>query len=411
MFYAMIAVVWFRGYDMEQREPYRVLIIHNYYQIQGGEDTVVSNEKRLLEKHRHAVFFYMRENREIQEFSLFQKLCLPFTAIFSWRTYREVKALIKREHIDIVHVHNTLSLISPAVYYAAFLCRVPVVQTVHNFRLLCPAATFVKKNTLCEDCLKKGLYCSVKGRCYRGSYTQTLVSALTLKLHRTTGIFRKINYICLTEFNKRKLLQLNSRGRQSIIPKRIFVKPNFVQEEGIRPVQKRKNQFIYVGRLDTLKGIRVLLEAWKEIDDLELLLCGTGPEEGWVKQFLKEHGMNQVQLLGSIKHEQVLKLLAESQALIMPTQWYEGQPMVILESYSVGTPVIGSRLGNVKDMILEGVTGVTFAWDSSEELCETVRTFPEFDSNVIQQYFQERYTAEKNYKMLIEIYRQIIEDM
>ncbi|GFI10602.1 alpha-monoglucosyldiacylglycerol synthase [Lachnospiraceae bacterium] len=388
------------------------MLVHNYYQIPGGEDTVVSNEKRLLEEHGHVAFFYMRSNQEIHRFSLVRKLLFPFETVFSRKTYRDVKRLIKEERIDLVHVHNTLSMISPSVYYAAFKCKVPVIQTVHNFRLLCPGAVFVKKDIICEDCVKKGLLCALKGRCYRNSLPQTLVSALILKIHRVMGTYRKIYYICLTEFNKKKLLQLNNCGKQLIEADHIFIKPNFVRaERECVPISRRKNQFLYVGRLDALKGIQVLLEAWKGIDDSRLLICGTGPRRAWADDFLKQNNINNVQLLGQLSHEQVMGLLQESRALLMPTQWYEGQPMVILESYSVGTPVIGSRLGNVQDMIEEGITGCTFSHDKPEELHRLLQNLPDFEEGVIRRHFEEHYASEENYQRLMWIYHQAIEDV
>jgi glycosyltransferase involved in cell wall biosynthesis len=206
----------------------KILIVHNYYQIPGGEDTVVANEKKLLEDHGHEVVFYSRNNSELKEMSKFQKLFLPFTTVFSMRTYREVKKVIKQQNIDVVHVHNTLNLISPSVYYAAFACKVKVIQTVHNFRLLCPGALFYRDGQICEDCISKGLKCAVSNNCYRGSKVQTIACVITLKIHRFLGTYRKINYICLTEFNKEKLLELNRGNRQVIDPNKVFVKPNFI---------------------------------------------------------------------------------------------------------------------------------------------------------------------------------------
>ncbi|MCD8197553.1 MAG: glycosyltransferase [Lachnospiraceae bacterium] len=216
-------------------KKYKVLIVHNYYQIPGGEDTVVANEKKLLEDHGHTVVFYSRNNSELKVMSLVQKLSLPFATIFNFRTYREVKKIIREQHIDIVHVHNTLSLISPSVYYAAFSCKVPVVQTIHNFRLLCPGALFYREGHICEDCVKNGLLCAVKHGCYRGSKLQTLICVTNTKIHRMLGTYRKLNYICLTEFNKEKLLQLNRPGKKQIInPAQIYIKPNFTFETCIK---------------------------------------------------------------------------------------------------------------------------------------------------------------------------------
>ena len=177
----------------------KILQVHNYYQIPGGEDTVVANEKKLLEDHGHTVIQYSRNNSELKRFSKLKKLLLPFTTIFNPKTYREVKQIIQEQQINVVHVHNTLNLISPAVYYAALSCKVPVVQTIHNFRLLCPGATFYRDGRICEDCVQKGLRCAVKHGCYRGSKAQTLICAVSTWIHRMTRVYGKLNYVCLTE--------------------------------------------------------------------------------------------------------------------------------------------------------------------------------------------------------------------
>jgi glycosyltransferase involved in cell wall biosynthesis len=194
----------------------RVLIVHNYYQISGGEDTVVAGEKHMLEEHGHEVILYSRSNAELKSMSMCQKLLLPFITVFNFRTYRSVKKLIKDRHIEIVHVHNTLSLISPAVYYAARACNVPIVQTIHNFRLLCPGAAFYRNGHICEDCVNHGLWCAVKHRCYRNSSLQTMLCTISTKVHRITGIYKHINYICLTNFNKDKLLKLKQISKDRV---------------------------------------------------------------------------------------------------------------------------------------------------------------------------------------------------
>lgn len=212
----------------EANEKKKILMVHNYYQIPGGEDTVVANEKKLLENHGHTVILYSRNNSELKGMSKLQKLKLPFTTIFNPKTYRDIRKLIKKEKIDIVHVHNTLNLISPAVYYAALSCKVPVVQTIHNFRLLCPGATLYRDGHVCEDCVKHGLKCAVKYGCYRGSKAQTLICVINTWIHRKLGTYGRLNYICLTEFNKEKLLELNRQGKKQLIdPKKVYIKPNF----------------------------------------------------------------------------------------------------------------------------------------------------------------------------------------
>lgn len=378
----------------------KILIVHNYYQIPGGEDTVVANEKKMLEDHGHQVALYTRHNSEMKTFSKIQKLLLPFSTIFSLKTYREVKALIKKEKIDAVHVHNTLNLISPSVYYAAFHCKVPVVQTIHNFRLLCPGAAFYRDGHICEDCVSKGLMCAVKYSCYRGSRLQTLACVISTGLQRILGTYGRLNYICLTEFNKNKLLQLKQMKEENI-----YVKPNFVEASTkIMSYEERKEQFVYAGRLDSLKGIDVLLKAWEmfEAKEEKLIICGTGPEESWCKKYVEEHHLKNVELKGFVENTEVKKIIGESKALILPTRWYEGFPMTIVESYSVGTPVVASDLGNAGSLVEEGKSGLKFQTDSPESLCETLKktkTFKGLDENYIN-----RYSEESNYEQLRSIY-------
>ncbi|OUQ22996.1 hypothetical protein B5E77_16145 [Lachnoclostridium sp. An131] len=381
----------------------KILLVHNHYKIPGGEDTVVSNEKRLLEEHGHKVILYSRSNQEMQDFSVWQKLMLPFTSLFSLRTYRDVKALLKKERVDIVHVHNTLNLVSPSVYYAAFSLRVPVVQTLHNFRLLCPAATFVRDGRICEDCVKYGLGCAVRHGCYRNSRLQTLMSAAILKMYRLLGTYRRLFYICLTDFNKEKLLLLNQGGRTIVREERVFVKSNFVWRPQIREVE-RKEQYLYVGRLEDLKGVRFLVRTWRDFPDRRLLLCGSGPEEAWIRSYISENRMSQIELLGQVSHDEVMRLAAESRALIMPTMCYEGQGLVLLESYAVGTPVLASALGNVGNIVIPNVTGLRFAAGDAEALKEAVRKFEEAKAWDTRPTYEKYYSPEKNYEKLKEIY-------
>lgn len=383
-----------------------VLIVHNYYQIPGGEDTVVANEKQMLEEHGHKVVLYSRNNSELKEMNKFKKALLPVTTIFNPRTYKDIKQIIKKEHIDIVHVHNTLSLISPSVYYAAMACKVPVVQTVHNFRLLCPGATFYRDGHICEDCVEHGLRCAVKHSCYRGSKVQTLACVINTMVHRITGIYGKINYICLTEFNKDKLLNL-----KEIDPKKVFVKPNFVEADvEMVSVEKRMNRYIYAGRLDKLKGIDVLFEAWKLMgtDAPRLIVCGTGPMENWCKDYVQENAFN-IDMRGFVPNMEACRLIANSKAMILPTQWYEGFPISIAEAFSVGTPVIVSDLGNAGSIVTEGKTGCKFKADLAAGLVDAIKRLSEYASihETTYEEFMGKYTEEKNYDQLMMVYKTI----
>ena len=387
-------------------EKKNILIVHNYYQIPGGEDTVVANEKKMLEEHGHRVVLYNRHNTELKEMPKLKKICIPITTIFNPRTYNEIKRIIKTEKIDIVHVHNTLNLVSPAVYYAARALEVPVVQTIHNFRLLCPGATFYRDGHICEICMENGLWCAIKHKCYRGNRAQTLVCVLSTWFHRMTGIYGKINYICLTEFNRKKLLNL-----EQIKPEKVFVKPNFVEgEDSFNSGENQKNQFVFVGRLDKLKGIDILFEAWKRMGDTapKLRVCGSGPMEDWCKSFIRQNRVN-IEMCGFVSNKEARKMIANSKALVLATQWYEGFPMSIVEAFSVGTPVICSDFGNAGSVVDEGITGYKFECESIESIILAVEKMREkpLDREKIKELYEMKYSENVNYKILSDIYASI----
>ena len=207
-----------------------ILIVHNKYKQKGGEDVVVENETKLLKEMGYNVYTYIRSNEELNGMSFFQKICLPFTTFFSIKSYREVYKLIRKNKIDILHVHNTLCVISPSVYYAGFKAKIPVFETIHNFRLLCPGGLFLKDCKICTDCVDKGLYMALRGKCYRNSFVQTITVVMMLKVHRILGTYNRLNYICLSEFNKTQILKLNSIKGVSINENQVFVKPNFMDK-------------------------------------------------------------------------------------------------------------------------------------------------------------------------------------
>lgn len=390
----------------------RILQVHNYYQIPGGEDQVVRNEGELLKEHGHKVFLYSRRNDEIKQMNLIQKLCLPFTACFSLRTYREVRKLVLEKKIDIVHVHNTVHLISPSVFYAAFITRTPVVMTIHNFRLLCPKGTLYRNGKICEECTKKGVCHSVKYNCYRQSKIQTLVNACSIQLHRMLGTYSKINYICLTDFNKQKLLQL-----RQIKGKQVFVKPNFLyKNKADIEMHQRKNRVLYAGRLEEDKGVKVLLNAYRYLekelcketitDIPQLIICGDGSLRNACENYVKKHGLTKVTLTGMLPHEKVMDEMAKVKAVIMPTLWYEGFPMNIAESFALRTPVIGSDIGNVGDLIADGVNGWKFPAGDYKALAEKIVSLGQPDAKKcsFDMPASEAWMQEGNYQKLMDIY-------
>lgn len=405
---------------MKNKKTFNILIVHNEYQYAGGEDTVVKQDAALLEKHGHKVFFYTRRNEELKSFSKLQKLFLPFTTIFSFKTYKEIRQIIRANHIDIVHVHNTLPLVSYSAYYAAKKEGCKLIQTIHNFRLVCPNALFYRDGHICEDCLKKGIFSSVKHSCYRGSKAQTAMVALSTKIHRLLGSFNKPDaYIALTVFNKEKISSV-------VNPAKIFVKPNYLalsdtasSIKGTAATDFLENSnapapfsyYIYAARLEHVKGIFVLLEAFRNLPSEKLFILGTGPDEDKVKEYIAKNQMDNVTCLGFMPHEKTLCYLKQAKALIFPSLWYEGFPMTIVESLSCSTPIIASASPNITETIRSGENGYTFRTGNPEDLRKAIQIFsslPEETADTMRKNaratFEARFTEVVIYKKMMEIY-------
>lgn len=390
-------------------KSFHVLIVHNEYQYAGGEDVVVRQDAQLLESHGHQVTFYRRNNEELKCYSKLQKLMLPLTTCFSMKTYREVRKMIREKQIDIVHVHNTLPLISFSCYYAAKKEKVKLVQTIHNFRLVCPNALFYRDNHICEDCLTKGLLQGVKHSCYRDSKVQTLVVAMAMKLHRMLKTFDLPDaYIALTQFNKDKISTL-------VNSEKIYVKPNYLNVELPQQVETKEkpySYYVYAARLEHVKGIFVLLDAFKKLPKQKLLILGTGPDEEKVKAYIEQNQMNNVVCKGFTPHDEAVGYINQAKAVIYPSLWYEGFPMTIVESLACGTPVIASDTPNLAEKIIHGETGEIFKTGNENDLIRAVKQIEEMEQEKYELLrsqakacYDREFTEAVVYEKMMKIYR------
>lgn len=388
----------------------KVLLVHNYYQQPGGEDRVYAQERQLLESRGHAVVTYQRSNNELLEFSPFQRLSAPKNAVWAKQAYRQILALLRQERPDIVHVHNTFMQISPSIFAACREAGVPVVQTLHNFRLLCPAATFFRDGQICEECLESGLWRSVLHACYRQSRSATATVAIMLAVHRKarTWIDDVTAYIALSQFSRRKLIQ------GGLPAQKIMVKPNFVSSD---PGEKNAagDGAIFVGRLSPEKGLKTLLQAWRRLSvPIPLQIIGDGPLRGDLERLASDWKLSQVRFLGHLRHEATQSAIKGARLLILPSECYENFPMTIVEALSCGTPVVCSRLGAMQEIVADNTTGLHFTPGNPEELAEKVAWAWDHPRQVedmgkaARLEYEQRYTAESNYAALMNIYQQAI---
>jgi len=384
----------------------KVLIIHNAYQQYGGEDAVVRLESELLIKNGDLVKLHIVSNDKIG--GLWAKIITSIGVIFSWPAYQTTRKLIKAFSPDVVHVHNFFPLLSPAVFYACKKANVPVVLTLHNYRLFCPTALLMFKGKVTEKSLRAGPWWALRHRVYRESLVGTLLLCLMIDVHNRIGTWKSVvdRFIVLTDFARTKF---SIAGLPS---ERLIVKPNFVDSPSL--VDDIRDGFLFVGRISEEKGIDILLSAsallprGQEAKSI-FRIAGDGPLAASVQ------ANSCVCYLGKLNGEQVSIQMRKSQALLLPSVWYEGFPMVLVEAYANGLPVIASRIGALAELVEDGVTGLLFDPANPIELAEKIlwaQQHPwelEQMGRAARQRYEERYTPDFNYLQLTAIYRETID--
>lgn len=378
----------------------KILVLHNKYQISGGEDTVVQNEVELLRRNGHQVELVYFDNSEIK--GLLNTLKAAVEVLYSFSASARLKPIISSFKPDVIHVHNFFPKLSPSVFYLAQKMQIPIVQTIHNFRMICPSAILMHEEKIFESSLhQRFAFTAVAKKVYRGSYLQTFVLALHNFVHNQIGTWKsKVDgLIFLTDFAKEKFLSSKLRLNNE----NLFIKPNFVEDQGFN--YQRETHFLFVGRLSTEKGIDLLLEAFSQSPH-QLKIIGTGPLENMVREASDKH--TNIEFLGKQPHDAVIEYMKNCRALVFPSIWYEGMPMTIIEAFSTGCPVIASDLGAMKNLISHEYNGVKFEVNDTQALINSLDSVTEHMPENARNTFLENYNSEKNYSELIAIYTEVI---
>jgi glycosyltransferase involved in cell wall biosynthesis len=324
---------------------------------------------------------------------------------------QELSEILKREKPHVAHFHNTFPLVSPGAYFACAKAGVPVVQTLHNYRLLCPAATFFRDGNICEQCLpRKTPWPGVLHSCYHGSASASFGVAAMLTSHRILGSWQnRIDaYIALSQFARNKFIQ------GGLPAERIRVKPNFVDADP-GPKNGAGDYALFIGRLSEEKGLRVLLKAWACLKiNVPLIIAGGGPMTSEVTIAVQKLGTNRIQVLGHVERGRVMELLRGARFLVFPSIWYEGAfPLSIIEAFACGLPVIASKIGAMEESIADGQTGLLFPCGNATNLAERVGwAWTHADQmqtmgRAARAEYEAKYTPEINYEMLMEIYKSV----
>ena len=373
------------------RAVHRVLQVHTRYREAGGEDAVVEAERRMLESAGVIVEQVIFDNAELRESrSLASDARLAAAALWSHAARRRVRDAIGKHRPQVVHVHNTFAAASPSVYGAASAERVPVVQTLHNYRLVCPVATCFRDGHACTDCVGRSIaWPAVLHACVRGSRAQSAVVTTTLAVHRAIGTYRsRIGaYIALTSFQRSLMV------KGGVPAARIRVIPNFLEPDP-GPSGEPRSGILYVGRLAEEKGVHPMARAAAREPAL-LRVAGDGPLAGVVE---RSAAAGDLRHLGRLDAASVLREVRTAVALVLPSIWFEGFPMVVLEAFASGTPVIASRIGSLAEVVEEGETGLLVEPDDPDSLAKRMRWASDHPQEMLIMGARARARYERTYR-------------
>jgi glycosyltransferase involved in cell wall biosynthesis len=376
----------------------RILVAHNRYQQAGGEDAVFHNETRLLEAHGHEVVRFDISNDAVGDMG---RLELARATLWNRATHEAIARLLAEHRPDVAHFHNTFPLLSPSAYDACRSAGVPVVQTLHNYRLLCAAGTLYRAGGPCESCLGRLVkWPGVAHACYRGDRGATAVATAMLAYHHARGTYRtKVDrFIALTEFAKRKFVAAGIEAA------RIVVKGNSVPDTGVGP---GGDDALFVGRLAPEKGIATMLAAWRDLGDaVRLRIVGDGPLREDVSEFASR--TPGIEYLGRRDPAEVAALMRRASFLVFPSEWYETFGLTIAEAFACGTPVVAARLGAAAEIVTEGVTGRLFAPGDADALRRAALHLADADPRSMRAAaraaYEADFTPERNVERLVDVY-------
>jgi len=377
-------------------------MLHNSYQFRGGEDESFESEVRMLRAEGHNVDTVVIHNSRIDSSA---KIQVALESLWSRPSYDLVDRKLRERPFDVLHVQNFFPLLSPSVYYAARRQGVAVVQTLRNYRLLCPDAFFFRDGHVCEDCMGNVLKLpGILHGCYRGSRLATATVAAMSAFHTLRGTWLNAVdlYIALTRFVRDKFVAAG------FPPEKLFVKSNFVYPDPGCGAGEG-GYALFVGRLSPEKGLDTLLQAWKRLDrPWHLKIVGDGPLSAQVRAFCAEHP--DAQWLGEKPRAETAELMARARVLVFPSQWYETFGRVAMESFAAGTPVIASRLGAMAEICEDPRTGLLFEPGNAADLSEKLRWVLDHPAQIeamrlaARKVFEEKYTMQENCRVLIRAY-------
>jgi glycosyltransferase involved in cell wall biosynthesis len=407
----------------------RILLVNKYFHPAGGPETLLFDSMEKLESLGHTVIpFSMQHPKNVKseyekyfvsnvDYDNYSKLPwdMAKTAInfiFNLEAKKKMEQLIIDTKPDIAHLHNIYHQISPSILIPLKKHNIPVIMTLHDFKLVCPNYTFLRNEKTCEECQGKHFYKAIKYRCVKNSYLKSTISALEMYLHKVFGIYEKNAdcFMVLSRFSQQRFIQYG------IPQEKMFFLPAPVDTERLKPQRVSKKDYIlFFGRLVERNGISTLVKAMKHIPEIRLKIAGDGELKSFLENYISQEKIENISLLGFLSREDLKREISNSNFTVFPNHCYHLCPSSILESFAFAKPVIGSNLGSVPELIEDGITGLLFEPKNEKELaqkirylCENPKVVKEMGRNA-RRKVEENYSAERYYPRLLGLYERLIE--
>jgi glycosyltransferase involved in cell wall biosynthesis len=384
-----------------------VLIVHNDYGGYSGEEAVVDRQERLLQEHGHRVTFYRRRSEEIGKMVLGRSRAFC-SGIYNNQSIKSIRSCLAQCNPDVIHIHNLFPLISPAILPECSAAGVPLVMSVHNYRLVCPNGLHVPKGRyeICEKCCGGREYWCLLKNC-EGNFLKSLGYAMRNVVARKARFYHDhiSIYACLTDFQRRRLI------REGYSEDRIAVVPNMVGIDELEGPADLGEYVGFVGRISPEKGIGCLLEASRRLTRIPFKLAGdlsAMPE-------IEGRAATNVEFCGRLAYDQMYEFYKRSRFVVLPSIWFEGFPMVLVEAMSRGKAIVASRIGGVPEIVDEGLNGLLFQPGNAGDLAEKIQHLwsqPELCRQMGlagREKAIREYSPERHYERLMVVYQSAIQ--
>ena len=405
----------------------KILLINKFLYPKGGDAICTLTTGKILEAHGHEVVFWGMDhaNNPVYPFAdlfvsnvdyegssgFLLKVKTAMDIIYSFEARKKMETLLEKVKPDIVHLHNFAHQISPSILDEIKKRKIPVVMTMHDYKMVCPTYKMLCKEKACEKCRNGQFYSCGINRCTKGSLFKSMVNVAEMYLHhRILHIYDKIDlYISPSHFLKSKVKEMGLKGD-------VMYLPNCVDIKGFKPVYEWKERsVVYVGRLSHEKGVETLIDAVKDVPDMQLKIIGDGPLKGYLEEKVRRGNIHNVSFLGYHIGRDLHEQIQKSMFLVIPSEWYENNPRNVIEAFALGKPAVGARIGGIPELIRDWETGLTYNSGDIDDLRRKIELMKNSDKKLFEmgenarRFVEEKFNSEDHYNGLMEIYQKATE--